>query len=128
MNQPARNMPNAANTQTQFEKHSTCGKPVSPNCSGIALYTVILNLPDGAITIPCCEPCKDEHVRRAQSEGVQVTVSPVTRVEPDQIASLSQTRTWDRIKAFRSWRWLVLGIVVLLLIALAVFLSYFSAR
>jgi hypothetical protein len=39
-----------------------------------ALYTVILNLPDGVTTVPCCEPCKGEHVTRANAEDVSVTV------------------------------------------------------
>ena len=75
MSETAPDTLNEADTDAQVEAQGTCEKPVSPNCETTAFYTVILNLPDGAITIPCCEPCKDEHIKRANAEGVPVTVS-----------------------------------------------------
>jgi hypothetical protein len=90
-----------------IEAQGTCAKPVSRNCEGSALYTVILNVPDGAMTVPCCEPCKDEHVTRAEAEGVPVKVRAGTPFEAGQMAARWQQRVRDRTASWSGcsgWR------------------------
>ncbi len=118
MSETAPDTLNEADTDAQVEAQGSCEKPVSPNCETTALYTVILNLPDGAITIPCCEPCKDEHIKRANAEGVPVTVHAGTRIEAGQMAPRWQQRVRQRITSWsgRQRQWLALVIVVLLLL------------
>jgi hypothetical protein len=107
----------------QIEAQGACETPVSSNCDGTALYTVILNLPDGVMTVPCCEPCKDEHVKRASAEGVPVTVRASTPFETGPIAQRRHRSARERIASWRGRPWLVLGVVVfLLLVAAAVVL------
>ena len=107
---------NEADTDAQIEAQGTCEKPVSPNCETTALYTVILNLPDGAITIPCCEPCKDEHIKRANAEGVPITVRAGTRIEAGPMPRPLRLRVRDRIASWGGRQWLALWVVVFLLL------------
>jgi len=100
----------------QIEAQGTCEKPVSSNCDGTALYTVILNLPDGVMTVPCCEPCKDEHVKRANAEGVPVTVQPSTPFETRPTAPRRQRSVRERIASWGGRQWLALWVVVFLLL------------
>src|SRR3974390_2747013 len=112
----ARERPDGPNADAQIETQGTCEKPVSPGCKGTAMYTVILNLPDGVLTVPCCEPCKDEHVKRAKTEGVPVAVRSGTRLEEGQTAPRPQQRVRSRIASWIKRPWLTLVIVVILLL------------
>jgi len=118
MSETAPDTLNEADTDAQVEAQETCEKPVSPNCQTTALYTVILNLPDGAMTILCCEPCKDEHIKRANAEGVPVTVRAGTRIDAGPMPLSWRQRARDRIASWsgRQRQWLALVIVVLLLL------------
>ena len=120
MSETARDTLDGANADVQIEAHGKCEKPVSPNCVGTALYTVILNMPDGAMTVPCCEPCKDEHVKRAKAEGMPVTVRAGTRIEAGPLRTRWQQMVRERIIYWSGWQWLALGVVVLLLLIGAV--------
>jgi len=117
MDEAARNKRTSTNAQAEA---ATCEKPVSPNCDGTALYTVILNMPDGAITVPCCEPCRDEHVKRAKAEGVPVTVRTGPQIKDGPRSPGWPQRVTNRVGSWSSWQWLALGIIVLLLIAATV--------
>ena len=118
MSETARDTPDEAEAGAAIEAQAggTCEKPVSRNCEGTALYTVILNLPDSAITVPCCEPCRDEHVKRAKAEGVPVTVRTGTRTEAVSMSPQWKQRVRHRITSWSGRLWLALVIIVLLLL------------
>ncbi len=73
------------------------------------------------MTVPCCEPCKDEYVKRANAQDVPVTVRAGTRIEAGPMASRWQQRVRQRIASWsgRQRQWLALVIVVLLLLIAA---------
>jgi hypothetical protein len=71
-----------ANANAPIEAQGMCDKPVRPNCDTTTLYTVIVNVPDGAMTVPCCEPRKDEHGKRANAGGVLVTLFALIEAGP----------------------------------------------
>jgi hypothetical protein len=119
MSETAPDTLDGTNADAPIEVQRTCEKPVSPNCERTALYTVIL--PDDAMTVPCCEPCKDEYVKRANAQDVPVTVRAGTRIEAGPMAPRWQQRVRQRITSWsgRQRQWLALVIVVLLLLIAA---------
>jgi len=119
MSETAPDTLDGANADAPIEAQGTCEKPISPNCECTALYTVIL--PDDAMTVLCCEPCKDEHVKRANAQGVPVTVRAGTRIEAGLMAPRWLQRVRERIASWsgRQRQWLALVIVVLLLLIAA---------
>jgi hypothetical protein len=119
MSETAPDTLDGANAAAPIEAQGTCEKPVSPNCEGTALYTVIL--PDDAMTAACCEPCKDEHVKRANAQGVPVTFSAGTRAEAGPMTPRWQQMVRQRIASWsgRQRQWLTLVIVMLLLLIAA---------
>ncbi|MFZ0925603.1 MAG: hypothetical protein WCE82_11640 [Halobacteriota archaeon] len=116
MSETAPNTLDGAHADAPIEAQGTCEKPVSPNCESTALYTGVL--PDDAMTVPCCEPCKDEHVKRANAEGVPVTVRAGTHIEAGLMAPSWQQRIRERIASWsgRQRQWLTFVIVALLLL------------
>jgi len=113
---------NEADTDAQIEAQGRCEKPVSSNCVGTAA-AVILNLPDGVTTVPCCAPSKDEHVKRANAEGVPSKVYPNTPFETRPTAPQMQRSVRECLASWSGRQWLALWVVgFLLLMAAAVVL------
>jgi hypothetical protein len=97
-------------------KQGTVRKAREQQLPHTALYTVIVNLPDGVTTVPCCEPCKDEHVKRANAERVLVTVHPSTPFQRRPTASRRLQSVTERIASWSGRQWLALWVVVFLLL------------
>ena len=90
MSETAPNTLDGAHADAPIEAQGTCEKPVSPNCESTALYTVVL--PDDAMTVPCCEPCKDEHVKRTLTAPVRCPSQRRSRVYWRQTAAIDAMR------------------------------------